>query len=136
MLGRAEIRRGHQGAALSLQRALYDSYGSVQGRVGWGRAARPVQQHVPQLTLSARLGPACNAQGLAPFLHDDDCLGRQCATITPDEARVKEFGLKQMWRSPNGTIRNILNGALRPPSRSCALTKLHLRADLHDRPGA
>ncbi|KAG7016576.1 Cytosolic isocitrate dehydrogenase [NADP] [Cucurbita argyrosperma subsp. argyrosperma] len=34
----------------------------------------------------------------------------KCATITPDEARVKEFGLKQMWRSPNGTIRNILNG--------------------------
>ncbi|WVZ14590.1 hypothetical protein V8G54_012156 [Vigna mungo] len=33
----------------------------------------------------------------------------KCATITPDEARVKEFGLKSMWRSPNGTIRNILN---------------------------
>src|SRR5262245_28817278 len=32
----------------------------------------------------------------------------KCATITPDEARVTEFGLKQMWRSPNGTIRNIL----------------------------
>uniref|UniRef100_A0A0A0KRB4 Isocitrate dehydrogenase [NADP] n=1 Tax=Cucumis sativus TaxID=3659 RepID=A0A0A0KRB4_CUCSA len=36
----------------------------------------------------------------------------KCATITPDEARVKEFGLKQMWRSPNGTIRNILNGTV------------------------
>ncbi|RZC72722.1 hypothetical protein C5167_048203 [Papaver somniferum] len=34
----------------------------------------------------------------------------KCATITPDEARVKEFGLKAIWRSPNGTIRNILNG--------------------------
>jgi isocitrate dehydrogenase len=34
----------------------------------------------------------------------------KCATITPDEGRVKEFKLKQMWRSPNGTIRNILNG--------------------------
>ncbi|KAF3536343.1 hypothetical protein F2Q69_00019994 [Brassica cretica] len=34
----------------------------------------------------------------------------KCATITPDEGRVTEFGLKQMWRSPNGTIRNILNG--------------------------
>jgi isocitrate dehydrogenase len=34
----------------------------------------------------------------------------KCATITPDEARVKEFGLKTMWKSPNGTIRNILNG--------------------------
>jgi isocitrate dehydrogenase len=32
----------------------------------------------------------------------------KCATITPDEARVKEFGLKKMWKSPNGTIRNIL----------------------------
>src|SRR5688500_11722832 len=37
----------------------------------------------------------------------------KCATITPDEARVKEFGLKQMWRSPNGTIRKILDGTLR-----------------------
>ncbi|HEV2198552.1 MAG TPA: NADP-dependent isocitrate dehydrogenase [Bryobacteraceae bacterium] len=36
----------------------------------------------------------------------------KCATITPDEARVNEFGLKQMWRSPNGTIRNILDGTI------------------------
>src|ERR1044072_7691088 len=35
-------------------------------------------------------------------------VGVKCATITPDEARVKEFSLKQMWKSPNGTIRNIL----------------------------
>jgi isocitrate dehydrogenase len=38
--------------------------------------------------------------------------GVKCATITPDEARVKEFKLKQMWRSPNGTIRNILGGVI------------------------
>jgi isocitrate dehydrogenase len=36
----------------------------------------------------------------------------KCATITPDESRVKEFGLKEMWRSPNGTIRNILGGTI------------------------
>ena len=36
----------------------------------------------------------------------------KCATITPDEARVKEFGLKKMWKSPNGTIRNILDGTI------------------------
>ena len=36
----------------------------------------------------------------------------KCATITPDEARVKEFNLKKMWRSPNGTIRNILGGVI------------------------
>jgi len=36
----------------------------------------------------------------------------KCATITPDEGRVKEFGLKKMWRSPNGTIRNILGGVI------------------------
>ena len=36
----------------------------------------------------------------------------KCATITPDEARVEEFGLKKMWRSPNGTIRNILGGTI------------------------
>ena len=39
-------------------------------------------------------------------------VGIKCATITPDEARVEEFGLKQMWKSPNGTIRNILNGTV------------------------
>jgi isocitrate dehydrogenase len=39
-------------------------------------------------------------------------VGVKCATITPDEARVKEFGLKQMWLSPNGTIRNILGGTI------------------------
>ena len=38
--------------------------------------------------------------------------GIKCATITPDEARVEEFGLKKMWRSPNGTIRNILGGVI------------------------
>ena len=42
-----------------------------------------------------------------------DCgVGVKCATITPDEARVEEFGLKKMWRSPNGTIRNILGGTV------------------------
>lgn len=39
-------------------------------------------------------------------------VGIKCATITPDEARVEEFGLKQMWKSPNGTIRNILGGTV------------------------
>ena len=36
----------------------------------------------------------------------------KCATITPDEKRVEEFNLKKMWRSPNGTIRNILGGTV------------------------
>ncbi|MBP3223409.1 MAG: NADP-dependent isocitrate dehydrogenase, partial [Actinomycetaceae bacterium] len=39
-------------------------------------------------------------------------VGIKCATITPDEARVEEFGLKKMWRSPNGTIRNVLGGVI------------------------
>src|SRR5882724_374728 len=39
-------------------------------------------------------------------------VGVKCATITPDEARVKEFNLKKMWRSPNGTVRNILGGTI------------------------
>ena len=39
-------------------------------------------------------------------------VGVKCTTITPDEARVKEFHLKEMWRSPNGTIRNILGGVI------------------------
>ena len=44
-------------------------------------------------------------------------VGIKCATITPDEARVTEFNLKKMWKSPNGTIRNILQGTVfREPS--------------------
>src|SRR3546814_11391097 len=44
-------------------------------------------------------------------------VGVKCATITPDEARVEEFKLKKMWKSPNGTIRNILGGTVfRQPS--------------------
>lgn len=39
-------------------------------------------------------------------------MGIKCATITPDEARVKEFNLTHMWKSPNGTIRNFLNGTV------------------------
>ena len=39
-------------------------------------------------------------------------VGIKCATITPDEERVEEFGLKKMWRSPNGTIRNIIGGTV------------------------
>ena len=39
-------------------------------------------------------------------------VGVKCATITPDEARVEEFNLKEMWKSPNGTIRNILGGVV------------------------
>ena len=49
-------------------------------------------------------------------------VGIKCATITPDEARVKEFNLKKMWKSPNGTIRNILQGTVfREPSMSLNL---------------
>jgi isocitrate dehydrogenase len=39
-------------------------------------------------------------------------VGIKCATITPDEARVKEFSLKKMWKSPNGTLRNIIGGTV------------------------
>src|SRR5689334_19631216 len=39
-------------------------------------------------------------------------VGIKCATITPDENRVKEFNLKKMWKSPNGTLRNIINGTV------------------------
>ncbi|MCB9990509.1 MAG: NADP-dependent isocitrate dehydrogenase [Rhodospirillales bacterium] len=47
-------------------------------------------------------------------------VGVKCATITPDEARVEEFGLKKMWKSPNGTIRNILNGTVFRESIICS----------------
>src|SRR5665213_1788629 len=49
-------------------------------------------------------------------------VGVKCATITPDEARVAEFGLKAMWKSPNGTIRNELDGTVfREPIICCLL---------------
>lgn len=48
----------------------------------------------------------------AAYAIRDHKIGIKCATITPDEDRVKEFNLKQMWPSPNGTIRNILNGTV------------------------
>ena len=47
-------------------------------------------------------------------------VGIKCATITPDEARVKEFGLKKMWKSPNGTIRNIVGGTVFPEPIICS----------------
>src|SRR3954449_10281607 len=68
----------------------------------------------------------------------------KCATITPDEGRVKEFGLKEMWRSPNGTIRNILGGTIfREPiicknvprlERDRAHARVAHRVDLGDGP--
>ena len=54
----------------------------------------------------------------------------KCATITPDEARVEEFDLKKMWRSPNGTIRNILGGVVfREPIVISNVPRLVLRLD-------
>ena len=52
-------------------------------------------------------------------------VGVKCATITPDEARVEEFGLEKMWKSPNGTIRNILGGVIfREPIIISNITRL------------
>ena len=53
-------------------------------------------------------------------------VGIKCATITPDEARVEEFGLKKMWRSPNGTIRNILNGTVFREPITCSNIPLYV----------
>jgi isocitrate dehydrogenase len=54
----------------------------------------------------------------APMRSSSSGVGVKCATITPDEARVEEFSLKKMWKSPNGTIRNILGGVVfREPDR-------------------
>jgi isocitrate dehydrogenase len=50
-------------------------------------------------------------------------VGVKCATITPDEARVEEFGLKKMWKSPNGTIRNILGGVVFRASSTAGPTR-------------
>ena len=55
-------------------------------------------------------------------------VGVKCATITPDEARVEEFGLKKMWLSPNGTIRNILGGVSSASRSSSATSRGWCRA--------
>ena len=61
-------------------------------------------------------------------------VGVKCATITPDEARVEEFGLKKMWKSPNGTIRNILGGVIfREPIVICQHPAAGARLDEADR---
>ena len=61
-------------------------------------------------------------------------VGVKCATITPDEARVEEFGLKKMWRSPNGTIRNILGGVVfREPIVMSERAAARARLDQADR---
>ena len=61
-------------------------------------------------------------------------VGVKCATITPDEARVKEFNLKEMWKSPNGTIRNILGGVIfREPIICRNVPRLVPRLDAADR---
>ena len=52
----------------------------------------------------------------------------KCATITPDEARVEEFGLKEMWKSPNGTIRNILGGVISANRSSAKMCRASCRA--------
>src|SRR5213080_3867457 len=57
-------------------------------------------------------------------------VGIKCATITPDEARVKEFSLKQMWKSPNGTIRNILDGTVFREPIICATFRATYRDGL------
>ena len=60
--------------------------------------------------------------------------GVKCATITPDEARVEEFKLKQMWKSPNGTIRNILGGVIfREPIYMPKCSASRARLDAADR---
>ena len=61
-------------------------------------------------------------------------VGVKCATITPDEARVEEFHLKKMWKSPNGTIRNILGGCIfREPIVISNVPRLDPRLDRSDR---
>lgn len=53
-------------------------------------------------------------------------VGIKCATITPDEARVKEFNLKTMWKSPNGTIRNICGGTIFREPIVCSTIPLYV----------
>lgn len=67
---------------------------------------------VLRYTPEARLTRVCIISASVACMMQANGVGIKCATITPDEARVKEFKLKKMWRSPNGTIRNILNGTV------------------------
>jgi isocitrate dehydrogenase len=60
--------------------------------------------------------------------------GVKCATITPDEARMEEFKLKQMWKSPNGTIRNILGGVIFREPIICQNVPRLVAADCHRPP--
>ena len=76
----------------------------------------PVPRHRPGLLRprhrAPRRRPTIRSPSMPPRPSRSHGVGVKCATITPDEARVKEFSLKQMWLSPNGTIRNILGGTI------------------------
>jgi isocitrate dehydrogenase len=74
------------------------------------------------LGIESATRPTTRSPSMRPNAIKKYGVGVKCATITPDEARVEEFGLKRMYRSPNGTIRNILGGvssASRSSARTC-----------------
>lgn len=108
-----------EGAKIKVQNPIAELDGDQMTRIIW----KAIKDHLifPFLDLNIKyfdLGiehrDATNDQvtiDAANFIKECK-VGIKCATITPDEARVKEFNLKKMWKSPNGTIRNILNGTV------------------------
>ena len=106
-------------AKIPVKNPLVELDGDEMTRIIWSFIKQ--QLILPYLDVELRLlrprdreprcerGPDHGRRGEAIKEHG---VGVKCATITPDEARVKEFGLKEMYRSPNGTIRNILGGVI------------------------
>ncbi len=104
---------------IKVQNPIADLNGDEMTRVIWQMIKEKlIEPHLDlpllEFDLSIENRDATDDQVTVDAAHAiSDCgVGVKCATITPDEARVTEFGLKKMWRSPNGTIRNILGGVI------------------------
>jgi isocitrate dehydrogenase len=106
-------------AKIEVQKPLVELDGDEMTRVIWALIKRQlilpyldVRLEYYDLSIENRDATGDQVTVLAAEAIKRHGVGVKCATITPDEARVKEFGLKEMYRSPNGTIRNILGGVI------------------------
>ncbi|AAS52745.1 AER061Cp [Eremothecium gossypii ATCC 10895] len=119
MLGRRLFSGSRAAARIRVKTPVVELDGDEMTRIIWERIKQQlVLPHVDvelkyyDLSITSRDATSDQVTVDAAHAIKQYGVGVKCATITPDEARVREFGLKKMWRSPNGTIRNILGGTV------------------------
>ena len=120
-------------AKIKVDNPVVELDGDEMTRIIWavhqGAADPALPRHRPEVLRPRHREPRCDRRpgdrSTRRTRSSSTASGVKCATITPDEARVEEFGLKKMWRSPNGTIRNILGGVVfREPIIICNIPRL------------